>query len=155
MCYRSKTYPSFLNLKEGSTFLTKPLFPQEREDVTALSADFSTSPSLLQGELHILTKPSLLRKEGCNRPTRCSEPLRYKVGGPSKVYAMFCGMGPPCIRLYNSISTSLKYNFIMKGAFFDNSFRSILLNQVVNKFSTLFRYIWTQCYFKLIKYIVL
>ena len=29
----SKTYPSFLNLKEGSTFLTKPLFPQEREDV--------------------------------------------------------------------------------------------------------------------------
>ena len=29
---------------------------------------FSTSPSLLQGELHILTKPSLLRKEGCNRP---------------------------------------------------------------------------------------
>ena len=26
---------------------------------------------------------------------RCSEPLRYKVGGPSKVYAMLCGMGPP------------------------------------------------------------
>ena len=52
----SKTYPSFLNLKEGSTFLTKPLFnslydpfgspsmgqkPQEREDVTALSAVFA------------------------------------------------------------------------------------------------------------------
>ena len=51
---------------------------------------------LLQGELHILTKPSLLRKEGCNRPTRCSEPLRSKVGGPSKVYAILCGMGPPC-----------------------------------------------------------
>ena len=33
-----------------------------------LKKDFSTSPSLLQGELHILTKPSLLRKEGCNRP---------------------------------------------------------------------------------------
>ena len=47
----SKTYPSFLTLKEGSTFLTKPLFPQGREDVTAL---------------------------------RCSEPLRYKVGGASK-----------------------------------------------------------------------
>ena len=58
----SKTYPSFLTVKEGSTFLTKPLFPQGREDVTAL---------------------------------RCSEPLRYKVGGPSKVYAMLCGMGPP------------------------------------------------------------
>ena len=26
---------------------------------------------------------------------RCSEPLRSKVGGPSKVYAMLCGMGPP------------------------------------------------------------
>ena len=49
----SKTYPSFLTLKEGSTFLTKPLFPQGREDVTA--------------------------------PPRRSEPLRSKVGGPSKV----------------------------------------------------------------------
>ena len=68
----SKIIPSFFTIKEGSTFLTKPLFnglytpfgspvsggqkPQEREDVTAL---------------------------------RCSEPLRYKVGGPSKVYARF------------------------------------------------------------------
>ena len=25
-----------------------------------------------------------LRSEGENRPTRCSEPLRYKVGGASK-----------------------------------------------------------------------
>ena len=58
----SKTYPSFLTLKEGSTFLTKPLFPQEREDVTAL---------------------------------RCSEPLRYKVGGPIKGLASLCGLGPP------------------------------------------------------------
>ena len=49
---------SLFPIKEGSTFLTKPLFPQEREDVTAL---------------------------------RCSEPLRYKVGGPSKVCAMFAG----------------------------------------------------------------
>ena len=57
----SKTYPSFLTVKEGSTFLTKPLFPQGREDVTAL---------------------------------RCSEPLRYKGGGPSKVFAKLCGMGP-------------------------------------------------------------
>ena len=53
----SKTYPSFLTVKEGSTFLTKPLFnglytpfgspvpggqkPQEREDVTALSAVYA------------------------------------------------------------------------------------------------------------------
>ena len=26
---------------------------------------------------------------------RCSEPLRSKVGGPSKVYARLCGLGPP------------------------------------------------------------
>ena len=58
----SKTYPSFLTLKEGSTFLSKPLFPQEREDVTAL---------------------------------RCSEPLRYMVGGASKPCAILCGLGPP------------------------------------------------------------
>ncbi|MEH2790087.1 hypothetical protein V7T18_05370 [Segatella copri] len=50
-CHFSKIIPSFFTIKEGSTFLTKPLFPQGREDVTAL---------------------------------RCSEPLRYKVGGASK-----------------------------------------------------------------------
>ena len=36
-----------------------------------------------------------LREEEGNRPTRCSEPLRFKVGGPSKVFARLCGMGPP------------------------------------------------------------
>ena len=58
----SKIIPSFLTFKEGSTFLIKPLFPQRREDVTALW---------------------------------CSEPLRYKVGGPIKGLAILCGMGPP------------------------------------------------------------
>ena len=37
----SKIIPSFFTIKEGSTFLTKPLFPQGREDVTALSAVFA------------------------------------------------------------------------------------------------------------------
>ena len=72
----SKTYPSFLTLKEGSTFLTKPLFPQGREDVTAL---------------------------------RRSEPLRYKVGGPSKVFARLCGMGPPRDNYSICISLMLIY----------------------------------------------
>ena len=38
---------------------------------------------------------------------RCSEPLRSKVGGPSKVFARLCGMEPPVYRiklLYNSMS---------------------------------------------------
>ncbi len=61
------------------------------------SSTFSPSPSSI-----VFTTPSVpllgdrnLRKRGCNRPTRCSEPLRYKVGGPSKVCARLCGMGPP------------------------------------------------------------
>ena len=53
---------SLFPIKEGSTFLTKPLSCPKREDVTAL---------------------------------RCSEPLRSKVGGLSKVFAILCGMGPP------------------------------------------------------------
>ena len=41
--------------------------------------------------------PSPLSSEERNvTALRCSEPLRYKVGGPSKVFASFCGMGPPC-----------------------------------------------------------
>ena len=48
----SKTHPSSLTLKGGSTSHPDPL---------------------------------TLRGEGGNRPTRCSEPLRSKVGGPSKV----------------------------------------------------------------------
>ena len=48
----SKTHPSSLTLKGGSTAFPKPLSPQGTGDVTAL---------------------------------RCSEPLRFKVGGPSKV----------------------------------------------------------------------
>ena len=73
---RSRGTETFFTIKEGSTFLTKPLFPQGREDVTAL---------------------------------RCSEPLRSKVGGPSKVFARLCGMGLPgaigtCIvELYHSV----------------------------------------------------
>ena len=49
----SKTHPSSLTLKGGSTAFPKPLSPQGTGDVTA--------------------------------PTRRSEPLRSKVGGPSKV----------------------------------------------------------------------
>ena len=65
----SKTYPSFLTVKEGSTSHPDPLSSGAREK-TAL---------------------------------RCSEPLRYKVGGPSKVFAILCGMGPPEIVLCQPI----------------------------------------------------
>ena len=94
----SKTYPSFLTVKEGSTFLTKPLFPQGREDVTAL---------------------------------RCSEPLRSKVGGPSKVFASFCGMGPPGDN--NTICQSLMLIYICRLAHHNN------LSHSHNRFYTLQR----------------
>ena len=78
-----------------------------------------------QRELHILTKPSLLRKEGCNRPTRCSEPLRYKVGGPSKVFAMVVRDGTALIRcflclllrhiLYESEESKDKLNMLLSS----------------------------------------
>ena len=45
--------------------------------------------------------PLTLRGEGGNRPTRCSEPLRSKVGGPSKVSPDCAGwdrLGADCLR---------------------------------------------------------
>ena len=64
----SKTHPSSLTLKGGSTSHPDPL---------------------------------TLRGEGGNRPTRCSEPLRSKVGGPSKVSPDCAGwdrLGDACLR---------------------------------------------------------
>ena len=66
--YFSKTLPSSLTLKGGSTAFPKPLSPQGTGDVTAL---------------------------------RCSEPLRSKVGGPSKVSPDCAGwdrLGATCLR---------------------------------------------------------
>ena len=66
--YFSKTHPSSLTLKGGSTAFPKPLSPQGTGDVTAL---------------------------------RYSEPLRSKVGGPSKVSPDCVGwdrLGATCLR---------------------------------------------------------
>ena len=67
--YFSKTHPSSLTLKGGSTAFPKPLSPQGTGDVTA--------------------------------PPRRSEPLRSKVGGPSKVSPDCAGwdrLGATCLR---------------------------------------------------------
>ena len=95
--FRKPTRPSFLTVKEGSTFLTKPLFPQEREDVTALQRYICpTCPSPAGGSLtHSQALALSKRARDVTAPSRCSEPLRSKVGGPSKVFAILCGMGPP------------------------------------------------------------
>ena len=38
---------------------------------------------------------------------RCSEPLRYKVGGPIKGLARLCGMGPPGDKIFIVIMHSV------------------------------------------------
>ena len=63
----SKTHPSSLTLKEGDfSKITPSLF--------TIKEGSTSHPD-----------PLTLRGEGGNRPTRCSEPLRSKDGGPSKV----------------------------------------------------------------------
>ena len=71
----SKTHPSSLTLKGGSTAFPKPLSPQGTGDVTA--------------------------------PPRCSEPLRSKVGGPSKVSPDCAGwdrLADTCLRPADSLA---------------------------------------------------
>ena len=70
--------------------------PQKREDVTALLCYFCpTCPSPAGGSLtHSQALALSKRARDVTAPSRCSEPLRSKVGGPSKVFAMLCGLGP-------------------------------------------------------------
>ena len=54
--------------------------------------------------------PLTLRGEGGNRPTRCSEPLRSKDGGPSKVSPDCAGwdrLGATCLRAADKVGDSL------------------------------------------------
>ena len=49
-------------------------------------------------------------REGGNRPTRCSEPLRSKVGGPSKVSPDCAGwdrLGATCLRVADGVGDRL------------------------------------------------
>ena len=74
----SKTHPSSLTLKGGSTAFPKPLSPQGTGDVTA--------------------------------PPRRSEPLRSKVGGPSKVSPDCAGwdrLGAACLRSADKVGDRL------------------------------------------------
>ena len=91
----SKTYPSFLTLKEGSTSHLG-LLPSGKKRETALQCYICpTCPSPAGGSLTHSQALALSKRARDVTALRCSEPLRSKVGGPSKVFAMFCGMGPP------------------------------------------------------------
>ena len=55
-----------------------------------------TCPSPAGGSLtHSQALALSKRARDVTAPSRCSEPLRSMDGGPSKVFAMLCGMGPP------------------------------------------------------------
>ena len=85
--FRKPTRPS-LPLRKAPPLISvfSPQGRRGKPPYSVLFFRFPPSP-FSQRELHL--QPSLPpQKEGCNRPTRCSEPLRSKVGGPSKVFAM-------------------------------------------------------------------
>ena len=85
----SKTHPSSLTIKED--FLNHPVNSSKITPSLFTLKEGSTSHP----------DPLTLRGEGGNRPTRCSEPLRSKVGGPSKVSPDCAGwdrLGATCLR---------------------------------------------------------
>ena len=80
---------SLFPIKERFFRIPPSPFPKGAPPLTKPSSIVFTTPSVpLVGDRN-------LRRKDVNRPTRCSEPLRSKVGGPSKVFAILCGMGPP------------------------------------------------------------
>ena len=86
----------------------RELVSQIRETIQRVFFE-SPRPSFQRG-LHFLPKPLFLRKRGCNRPTRCSEPLRSKVGGPSKVSPDCAGwdrLGAACLRAGDGLGDHL------------------------------------------------
>ena len=85
----SKTHPSSLTIKED--FSNHPVNSSKITPSLFTLKEGSTSHP----------DPLTLRGEGGNRPTRCSEPLRSKDGGPSKVSPDCAGwdrLGATCLR---------------------------------------------------------
>ena len=72
---------SFSNHPVNSSKITPSLFTIKEGDFSKITPSLFT---LKEGSTSH-PDPLTLRGEGGNRPTRCSEPLRSKVGGPSKV----------------------------------------------------------------------
>ena len=63
----------------------RELVSQIRETIQRVFSKITPSLFTLKEGSTSHPDPLTLRGEGGNRPTRCSEPLRSKVGGPSKV----------------------------------------------------------------------
>ena len=95
----------------------------------------------------VFTTPSVplvgdrnLRRKDVNRPTRCSEPLRSKVGGPSKVFAILCGMGPLGADIYlMSTFIEIAFNFLQIS---NSIFMYYRITTYIYKFRIAKTYIW-------------
>ena len=86
--------PLRLSCKESST--SNQAFLLRRKDVTALQCCVCpTCPSPAGGSLTHSQALALSKRARDVTALRCSEPLRSKDGGPSKVFAILCGLGPP------------------------------------------------------------
>ena len=91
----SKTHPSSLTIKED--FSNHPVNSSKITPSLFTLKEGSTSHP----------DPLTLRGEGGNRPTRCSEPLRSKDGGPSKVSPDCAGwdrLGATCLRAADGLA---------------------------------------------------
>ena len=94
----SKPHPSSLTIKED--FSNHPVNSSKITPSLFTLKEGSTSHP----------DPLTLRGEGGNRPTRCSEPLRSKVGGPSKVSPDCAGwdrLGATCLRATDGLADRL------------------------------------------------
>ncbi len=90
--YFSKITPSLFTIKEG-------VFSKITPSLFTLKEGSTSHPD-----------PLTLRGEGGNRPTRCSEPLRSKVGGPSKVSPDCAGwdrLTDTCLRAADGVGDRL------------------------------------------------
>ena len=79
----------------------RELVSQIRETIERVFSKITPSLFTLKEGSTSHPDPLTLRGEGGNRPTRCSEPLRSKVGGPSKVSPDCAGwdrLGAACLR---------------------------------------------------------
>ena len=96
------TYPSFLTLKEvcskiiPSFFVDKASCTRQFESELSLHSLASLFP-IKEGSTSLTNPLSCPKKENVTA-LRCSESLRYKVGGASKPSPWLCGMGPPGVR---------------------------------------------------------
>ena len=101
-----------------------------------LNFSFSNHPVPLSKEGSTFSPSPSSSGSGDVTALRCSEPLRSKVGGPSKVFAKLCGMGPhgkrwgidwvlPCSKAWWQrmvIELGLSSGYLMAGLLFPAKF---------------------------------